>query len=65
MEKQLRIVITLQDIMSILSCQKSNAYRIAVNIRIECGKTRTQYLTIYDFCRVTGISLEEARLFVF
>lgn len=54
-----RIFMRLQDLENMFGCSERTAMRKMSDIRKALGKESRAPITVYDFCKVTGMEVEE------
>jgi hypothetical protein len=56
-----RIVIYAKDVENILGRKKSAAQLMMQRMRQQLGKSKTEFITVEEFCKFTGLKEEDVR----
>ena len=59
-----RIVLFTRDIVNITGVSLRTAQRMIQKIRKIYGKPELQFITIYEFCEVYGLHVEDVKLYL-
>jgi hypothetical protein len=59
-----RIVIYPKDVQNITGKKERSARKLISDIRQELGKSKQEFITIYEFCHYTGLQKEQVEAFL-
>lgn len=60
-----RVLLNKKDVMTVLRCSRSTAYRVCLLIRAEYKRREGKRISIFDFCDYTALSIDHVQAMLF